>query len=311
MPTVDEIRNGSVLAIARLICDVDDGDPAADTILRKLFPHTGKSRILGITGLPGAGKSTLISHLITYYRKAGLEVGVISIDPTSPFSGGAILGDRIRMQEHNADPGVFIKSVGTRGGSGGLSRSVCDIVRVFEAAGKEIVLIETVGVGQDEVDIFKIVQQVLVVMAPGLGDDIQAIKAGVLEIADIFVVNKCDLPGADRTAREMAEAGDDHVAGTSKPVLLTDAIHNQGIAELMKQVEDGFRKFDDPMVSAKYRTRRCRYEIEMKVRDRLLEKLREEFKENAGLAAILTKVADGKTDPYTAVDEIVKRYTVR
>ncbi|MBI5610317.1 MAG: methylmalonyl Co-A mutase-associated GTPase MeaB, partial [Deltaproteobacteria bacterium] len=194
---------GDVRAAARLMRLLDDRDPSATEVLRKLYPHTGRARVLGITGNPGSGKSTLTSRLIGKYRALGLKVGVLAVDPSSPFSGGAILGDRIRMMEHAADPGVFIRSLATRGALGGLSRSTADSVHVLDAMGCDVVIIETVGVGQDEIDIVRTAETTVVVLVPGLGDDIQAIKAGILEIADIFVVNKADIDGAERTVADL------------------------------------------------------------------------------------------------------------
>ncbi len=305
MTDLKKIKSGDTLAISRLIRDVDDGLPEGEKILKDLFQYSGDSKILGITGLPGAGKSTLISLLISHYRKQSKKVGVIAVDPTSPFSGGAILGDRIRMQEHNTDPDVFIKSVATRGAFGGLSKSVADIVRILEAAGKDIIIIETVGVGQDEVDVVRLAGQVLVVTAPGLGDDIQAIKAGILEIADIFVVNKCDLVGAEKTASELKDAAEDKNTGDLKPIVMTDSIHIKGIDELTEHVETGFDKFNDESVKNEYLNRRYRYEIEYKVRDRLMEAIRESFEEKSEFKKILKAVSDKKMDPYSAVSKIL------
>lgn len=199
----DRILAGEVRATARLMRDLDDRYGESEATLRTLFPRTGKAWVIGITGSPGAGKSTLTDRLIGYHRRAGRTVGVIAIDPTSPFSGGAILGDRIRMQDHATDPGVFIRSLGTRGHLGGLSRSTSDLVWVLDAMGKDVIIVETVGVGQDEIEIASLAHTVVVVAVPGMGDDVQAIKAGVLEIADIFCVNKADREGADRTIRDL------------------------------------------------------------------------------------------------------------
>src|SRR5512140_3057629 len=183
--------------------DIDDGLASATGELRALFPKTGRAYVIGITGSPGAGKSTLTDRLIAHYRKAGQSVGVLAVDPTSPFTGGAILGDRIRMQDHAMDPGVFIRSLATRGNLGGLSRATGDCIRVMDAMGRQVVIVETVGVGQDEIDIAQMAHTTVVVVVPGMGDDIQAIKAGILEVADVFCVNKADLDGSDRAVREL------------------------------------------------------------------------------------------------------------
>src|SRR5512133_3400467 len=207
MPAMDAIAqrvlDGDVRAAARLMRDLDDGLPSATESLRALFPRTGRAYVIGLTGSPGAGKSSLTDRLVAHYRAAGKTVGVVAVDPTSPFTGGAILGDRIRMQDHALDPGVFIRSMATRGNLGGLSRATAGVVAVMDAMGKDVVVVETVGVGQDEIEVAALAHTVVVVAVPGLGDDVQAIKAGVLEIADVFAVNKADRDGADRTVRDL------------------------------------------------------------------------------------------------------------
>ena len=202
---VDRVLAGEVRAASRLMRRIDDEDPAAIADLQALFPRTGRAYVLGITGSPGAGKSTLTDRVVARFRAQGKTVGVLAVDPTSPFSGGAILGDRIRMQAHSSDPEVFIRSLATRGSLGGLSRATGDCIRVMDAMGKDVVVVETVGVGQDEIDIAQMAHTTLLVTVPGMGDDIQAIKAGILEVADVFIVNKADLDGADRTVRELQQ----------------------------------------------------------------------------------------------------------
>jgi LAO/AO transport system kinase len=228
--SVDAILAGDVRAAARLMRDLDDRRPDALATLKALFPHTGKAYVVGITGNPGAGKSTVVDALIAHYRAAGERVGVVCVDPTSPFSGGAILGDRIRMQRHALDPGVFIRSLATRGHLGGLSRSTFDVAHVLDAMGFERVLIETVGVGQDEVEVMRAAHTTVVITVPGLGDDIQAIKAGLLEIADVLVVNKADREGADRTERDLMQMLDLR-SGESKDVTIVRTIATRGTAE--------------------------------------------------------------------------------
>src|SRR5262249_45044745 len=202
---VDRVLAGEVRAASRLMRRIDDEDPAATADLQALFPRTGRAYVLGVTGSPGAGKSTLTDRVVARFRAQGKSVGVLAVDPTSPFSGGAILGDRIRMQDHASDPGVFIRSLATRGSLGGLSRATGDCIRVMDAMGKDVIVVETVGVGQDEIDIAQMAHTTLLVTVPGMGDDIQAIKAGILEVADVFIVNKADLDGADRTVRELPQ----------------------------------------------------------------------------------------------------------
>src|SRR4051794_18373285 len=231
MIDVQPILDGNVRAAARLMRDLDDRRPDAMTALKQLFPHIGRGYIVGITGNPGAGKSTVVDALIAHYRGLGEKVGVVAVDPTSPFSGGAILGDRIRMQRHATDDGVFIRSLATRGHLGGLSRSTFDVVAVLDAMGFERILVETVGVGQDEVDVMKAAHTSVVVTVPGLGDDIQAIKAGLLEIADVLCVNKADREGVDRTVRDLLHMLDLRASGDRRDVEIVRTIATKGTAE--------------------------------------------------------------------------------
>jgi LAO/AO transport system kinase len=234
-----EVLSGDIQAAARLMRDLDDEIPAAHRALKILYRHTGRAHILGVTGAPGAGKSTLVDCLTGHIRAEGKSVGIVAIDPTSPFSGGAILGDRIRMQKHTLDDGVFIKSLATRGHLGGLSKSTIDIVNVMDSMGKDVVIIETVGVGQDEVEIVKVAHTNLVLVVPGMGDDIQALKAGILEIADLFVVNKADREGADRTKQEletMVSMNTYEEGEWIPPVMTTIAQTGAGVPELLSGI---------------------------------------------------------------------------
>ena len=223
---VSRIREGDARALARVATGVENRDPQALETLRELAPFTGHARIVGITGPPGAGKSTLVDALAAALRKQGKTVGIIAIDPTSRLTGGAILGDRIRMQQHHADPGIFIRSMATRGSTGGLARATADVVRLMDAAGRDHILIETLGVGQDEIEIARLAQTTVVVLVPGMGDDVQSIKAGILEIADVFVINKSDQPGADRLELDLHHL--------QKPILRTVATEGTGVSELLE-----------------------------------------------------------------------------
>ena len=234
-------------ALARAISLVENDAPAAAAVLSACFPHTGQALRIGLTGAPGSGKSTLVDRLAAYYRAEQETVGIVAVDPTSPFTGGAILGDRIRMQSHHADPGLYIRSMATRGFLGGLASTTADIASVVEASGKTRLLIETVGVGQDEVDIVRLADVTVVVLVPGLGDDVQSIKAGILEIADIFVVNKSDREGADRVEREIRamQSLGGHGKGWVPPVVRTVATTGEGTAALAEAIDrcvDSFRK---------------------------------------------------------------------
>jgi LAO/AO transport system kinase len=287
-------------AAARLMRDLDDRVPSAMDELRRLHPHTGRAFVLGITGNPGGGKSTVVDALIDRYRKQGKKVGVVAVDPTSPFTGGAILGDRIRMQRHATDPGVFIRSLATRGHLGGLSRSTIDVVSVLDAMGFDIVIIETVGVGQDEVEIISTAHTAVVVTVPGLGDDIQAIKAGILEIADVLVVNKADREGADRTVRDLTHMLDLR-RGQPVEILKTVATTGEGIDELVQAIE---RHRAKPDSSRRANSRAAAQLLEL-VKDRLLTAAHAALEARGGLSALAEEIAERRRDPYAIADEIV------
>ena len=280
--------------------DLDDRVPSAMDELRRLHPHTGRAFVLGITGNPGGGKSTVVDALIDRYRKQGKKVGVVAVDPTSPFTGGAILGDRIRMQRHATDPGVFIRSLATRGHLGGLSRSTIDVVAVLDAMGFDIVIIETVGVGQDEVEVISTAHTAVVVTVPGLGDDIQAIKAGILEIADVLVVNKADREGADRTVRDLTHMLDLR-SGQRVDILKTVATTGEGIDELVQAI-DRHRATQDGSRRAKSRAAAQLLEL---VKDRLLVAARSALDARGGLDALAEEIAERRRDPYAIADEVV------
>ncbi len=309
-PAVAAVLAGDVRAAARLMRDIDDRVPAATAVLKELFPHTGRAYVVGLTGNPGAGKSTVVDSLIALYRKQGERVGVVCVDPTSPFTGGAILGDRIRMQRHAEDPGVFIRSLATRGQLGGLSRSTFDVVCVLDAMGYERILVETVGVGQDEVDVMKAVSTSVVITVPGLGDDIQAIKAGILEIADVLCVNKSDREGADRAVRDLLHMLDLRAPGGRKEVEIIKTIASRGladgsgIAELATAIEEHKKSLATPAGAALAEARAQAYIAEL-VRGMLADRARHAVERHAGLDALAREVVARKKDPYTAAETIV------
>ncbi len=308
MSLAQRILQGDVRAAARLMRDIDDGMPSAVEELKVLYPHTGRAYIIGITGPPGAGKSTLTDKLIEGFRKQGKTVAVVAIDPTSPFTGGAILGDRIRMNRHATDEGVFIRSLGTRGHLGGLSRSTNDIVSVFDAMGWQIILVETVGVGQDEVEIVRTAHTSLVVTVPGLGDDIQAIKAGVLEIADIFVVNKADRPDAERTARDLEAMMDMNCRGEGAwrpPVLLTVAARQGGLGELFERIEDHRRYLETSGKRRHQEENKSAIRFEELLRERLFRRVHERLSSER-LSETIRAIARRDLDPYSAVEEVLR-----
>ncbi len=305
----ERILKGETRAAARLMRDADDRAPSAIEELKKLYPHTGKAYILGVTGSPGVGKSTLVDKLIGAFRAEGKTVGVLAVDPTSPFTGGAILGDRIRMQSHATDPGVFIRSVATRGALGGLSRSTSAMVHILDAMGWDIVLIETVGVGQDEVEVFKTAHTAVVVTVPGMGDDVQAIKAGILEIADIFVINKADHEGSDRTVAEITMMLDlnEYAEGAWRPpVLKAQAVVNQGVDEILEAIEGHRAHLGTGEGFEKRREERIKREFLEILRETLSERVLRALEQGGRLAEIIAQLTGKEADPYSVVEGILK-----
>ena len=292
-----KVFNGDVRASARLMRLVDDRAEGYEEYMKEVWKHTGHAHIIGITGAPGAGKSTMTDKLIAKYRSMGKTVGVVAIDPTSPFSGGAILGDRIRMADHATDEGVFIRSVGTRGHLGGLSVSTMDIVAVMDAMGKDIVIIETVGVGQDEVEIAMVADTCIVVTVPGLGDDIQAIKAGIFEIADIFIVNKADREGVERTVKdlEMMLEMVHQRTGWDVEVLKTVASRDEGIDEVINAVTKHAEFFDKNIKEKRMEDRQLHVAYGV-VREKIVKEI---FKEDE-----IRKLLQSGFDPYSAVEKL-------
>jgi LAO/AO transport system kinase len=303
-----DILSGDIQAAARLMRDLDDEIPSAHRTLKTLYRHTGRAYILGITGAPGAGKSTLVDCLTEQLRQEGKTIGIVAIDPTSPFTGGAILGDRIRMQKHALDEGVFIKSLATRGHLGGLSQSTIDIVNVMDAMGKDVVIIETVGVGQDEVEIVKVAHTNLVLVVPGLGDDIQAMKAGILEIADIFVVNKSDREGADRTKQEldtMVSMNTYEEGEWVPPVMAAVAQTGAGVPELLSEVARHWTFVSREENLTRYRREKARVELIEILKKRLIEKAVDDLSRSGVLDLLLRDIAQKSRDPYSIADQVV------
>jgi LAO/AO transport system kinase len=300
-------RSGDPRALARLISLVENASPQLRNVMRLIAPHTGGARVIGLTGAPGVGKSTITSALVGAYRGQGLRVGVLAVDPTSPFSGGALLGDRVRMQNHAADAGVFIRSMATRGHLGGLSWAAPQVLRVLDAAGFDVIMIETVGVGQAEVEVASAADSTLVIVAPGMGDSVQAAKAGILEIADIFVVNKNDRPGAQETIRDlrtmlaMAPPGPD---GWKPPIVAATAAAGEGIDELVGRLAAHAEWLGASGERDRRRLARAREEVSAIA----VASLRQQLSALPGqsqLELLAGRVARGELDPYTAADRLV------
>ncbi len=307
-----DARAGSPRAVARLVSLVEDASPALRQVAAALTPHTGRARVVGITGAPGVGKSTSTSALVAAYRRRGMRVGVLAVDPSSPFSGGALLGDRVRMQDHATDDGVFIRSMASRGHLGGLSWATPQALRVLSAAGCDVVLVETVGVGQAEVEVASLADTTLVLMAPGMGDGIQAAKAGILEVADVFVVNKADRDGADTVVRDlryMLSLGDRRTdEGWRVPILKTVAAKGEGADEVVEAVEKHGAWLAGNGQLELRRRRRAADEVEAIALTTLRERIGDlHGSESLGLLA--ARVVAGELDPYAAADELVSGLT--
>jgi LAO/AO transport system kinase len=307
-PWIERLRSGDPRALARAISTVENRSPDAADLLKALFPHSGKARVLGMTGPPGAGKSTLVDQLAKHYRREGKTLGIIAVDPTSPYTGGAILGDRIRMQDHHSDPGIYIRSMATRGSLGGLARTTADVATVLDASGKDLILIETVGVGQDEVDIVRLADITVVILVPGMGDDVQTIKAGIMEIADIFVINKSDRDGAENVEREiramqtLAARKD----GWTPPIVKTVASEGKGVEELAAAIAGYEAYLQKENLVQKHNIENWQGRLVEMLRDAMLERARHELG-NGRVEQYAAEVAEHKRDPYTLVEEIVRK----
>ena len=338
MDIAKELLAGNRLALSRAITAIENEYPDANDIMKELYTHTGHAYVVGITGPPGAGKSTMTDKIARAYRKKGMTVGIVAVDPSSPFTGGAILGDRIRMDDLTLDKGVFIRSMGTRGSLGGLSHKTADVVKAMDAFGKDIIIVETVGVGQSEVDIVKAADTTMVILIPGMGDDIQAIKAGILESGDLFVINKSDLDGADKVVREInmmldLDAGSMRIAKTATQKALEDQFHhlsvapkaeeaapgywrppvhkvvamqNEGIEELVELVGKHRAFIEENGELTRRRTKRAKDEMLDILNARINYRIKRQIVENGRLDAYVESFRKHETDPYTVVGELME-----
>src|SRR5438876_12073775 len=304
---IERVAAGDVTAVARAISKVEESAPDSSDLMKQIFLRTGRALIVGITGAPGAGKSSLVDKLAAIYRKRGERVGIIAVDPSSPFSGGAILGDRIRMQALSLDKGVFIRSMATRGNLGGLARATVDAVAILDAAGYAKIIIETVGVGQDEVEIVKTADVCVVVLVPGMGDDVQTLKAGIMEIGDVFVINKADREGVLRTEKEVEALLSLNARGDQwqPPIVQTVAIENKGIEELASAIDQCRESQQKTEASGSRRQAIARWRILELLSERLLRQALNGNSASEKLDALAAEVASKKRDPYSAVEEMI------
>src|SRR6202167_4334951 len=304
---IEQLRAGDVRTLARAISTVENRAPGWSELLKALFPHSGKAHVLGLTGPPGAGKSTLVDQLARFYRKDNHTVGIIAVNPTSPYTGGAILGDRIRMQEHFSDPGIYIRSMATRGSLGGLARTTADVTTVLDASGRDLIMIETVGVGQDEVDIVRLADITIVILVPGMGDDVQTIKAGIMEIADIFVINKSDRDGAERVEREIRALQSlvtRHDLWTP-PIVKTVPSDGMGTEELAEAIANYGAYLKKENLVLKKTVENWQERLVEMLRDAMLEKARAQM-DGGSLERYAAEIAEHTRDPYSLVEEIVR-----
>ncbi len=302
----DKLLQGDRRALARLISMVENDDPQKTDILKKIYPHTGKGYVFGITGAPGTGKSTLVDQLLRIIREQDLTVGVIAVDPSSPFSGGAILGDRIRMQDHALDKGIFIRSMGARGTLGGLSKSTREVVKFLDAFGKDVIFIETVGVGQSEVDVVKYADTTVLVLTPAAGDSVQTIKAGIMEIADIFIVNKADLPGTDRTVAELEAMLDlGSPEGWRPPVICTNSLQGEGVQEAWEAACKHRRYLEDSGNLQQVRKERARREFIDQVEYLIKAEVWKRIQEKVSLEELVEDLMNRRSDPYSLARELL------
>jgi LAO/AO transport system kinase len=302
---ISALRAGDSRALARAISTVENRYAGWSDLLKDLFPYTGRARVVGLTGSPGAGKSTLVDQLAKIDRRQNRTVGVIAVDPTSPYTGGAILGDRIRMQDHFADPGIYIRSMATRGSLGGLARATADVATVLDAFGRDVILIETVGVGQDEIDIVRLADITVVILVPGMGDDVQTIKAGIMEIADIFVINKSDREGAERLQREIRALQSLAIRkdGWTPPIVKTVASEGKGIEELAATIAEYDKYLQKENRALRKRVENWQERLVEMLRDAMLEKARAQLGDGS-IERLAAEVAEHKRDPYSLIEEM-------
>jgi LAO/AO transport system kinase len=307
-PLLQDFFKGDTRALSRIITRVENRSEDSLTLLEQLYPHSGKSEVIGVTGSPGSGKSTLVDRLAVEYRQKGKTLAIVAVDPSSPFTGGAILGDRIRMQTPGVDPGVYIRSMATRGHLGGLATATADVVTVLDAARKNPIIVETVGVGQDEIDIVKLADVSIVVLVPGMGDDVQALKAGIMEIGDIFVINKCDRPGVEKMERavlamlSLAHRDD----GWQAPVVKAVATEGKGINELVEAIERCFSFFQTPAGRLNKKREAARQHLITLLEERLVKAAIQQAFPDGEFNKVVDQIAERQQDPYSVVEGIIR-----
>lgn len=306
MDLARELIKGDHRAIARAISLAENNPKAAQEMMKKIFHHTGKSLVLGVTGSPGSGKSTLVDQMVVHLRESGKKVGIVAVDPSSPFTGGAILGDRIRMMRHSTDPEVFIRSMAARGHLGGLAKATGEAIAILEAAGKDFILVETVGVGQDEVEVVKLADVVLVILTPGAGDEIQAFKAGIMEIADIFVLNKADSPESEKTEKQLKAMLDLGFGGeTMPPVVKTVATEGKGVETLVTEIDKLVKDKSQEFIDSR-KKRLISWMLRDIISDKVYQAVSQSIPESE-FESLVEKIHKRELDPYTVADEIVAR----